>query len=102
MLKPVPLLVLASANAVCLAISVAIIHFALRDWPIRYANNTLSWSVVLFFLTFIGSSTAGTIATGLLARERHGVLLRVAATPVVILCAGMALGVLKALMTGDF
>ncbi|WP_235785755.1 hypothetical protein [Sphingomonas sp. PR090111-T3T-6A] len=89
-------------NAVSAAVSVAIIYFAFRDWPARYASHSLSWSVVAFFLAFVSLSIAGVIATALYAHRKRETLLRVAAAPAVLLGAGFALGVLKAALTGDF
>jgi hypothetical protein len=93
---------LAVTNAVCIAISIAIIHFAFRDWPIRYADHTLSWSVVLFFLVFVSVSVVGAISAGLYVQRKHEILLRVAAAPAFLLGIGFALGLLKAVLTGDF
>jgi hypothetical protein len=97
---PVPLL--AGANAVCAAVSIAIVYFAFRDWPARYASHTLSWSVVLFFLVFVGASVVGLISTGFYAHKQREILLRWTIIPAILLGTGFALGLSKALLTGDF
>lgn len=102
MLQRMPVPLLAVANAVCAAVSIAIVYFAFRDWPTRYASHTLSWSVVLFFLSFVGMSVVGSISTGLYAYMKREVLLRVATVPAALLGSGFALGLLKAALTGDF
>jgi hypothetical protein len=94
---------LAGSNAVCAAISLAIVYFAFRDWPARYAAHALSFSVVLFFLFFVAVSVVGSIATGLYVRQRKGeVLLRLASGPAILLATGFGLGLLKMSLTGDF
>jgi hypothetical protein len=93
---------LACANVACSAISVAIAYFACRDWPARAASHTPSYSVVLFFLFFIAISIVCLIATRLYARTRSEVLLRLAAGPAILLGIGFGLGLLKAVLTGDF
>jgi hypothetical protein len=97
---PVPLL--AAANVVCAAVSIAIVYFAVRDWPARYASQTLSWSVVLFFLLFVVVTVVGAISTTLYAYNRQELLLKLAAVPSIMLSVGFALGLLKASVTGDF
>lgn len=97
-----PIAFLIAANAACAVLALAIVCFAFRDWPARYASHTLSLSVTLFFLAFVGVSVAGSIATGLYAHRKHEALLRLAAAQALLLGTGFAVGLLKAALTGDF
>jgi hypothetical protein len=93
---------LIAANALCLAVSAAIVFFAIRDWPARYSHHTLSWSVAAFFVAFVGISVVGSAVTPSYLRTRRGTLLWLTLAPVMLLGTGFALGLLKAIATGDF
>ena len=94
---------LVAANIVCLTIAIAIVFYAILDWPTRYHNHTLSWSVTAFFVAFVGLAVLGSAATAIYLRGRSGQLVtRVAMAPVALLAIGLMAGAAKALLTGDF
>src|ERR1700753_930213 len=93
---------LIAANVVCSAISAAIIYFAFRDGATRYANGVFSWSVAAFFVAFVAVTMAGVIATAFYARFNDARSLRVASAPAALAICGLALGILKHVVTGDF
>ena len=94
--------ILIAANGVCLVVAAAVVFYAVRDWPARYADGTLSWSVTGFFVAFVALSIAGSVATAMYARAGSRMLLRLSAAPAALAAAGFVLGLLKAATTGDF
>jgi len=100
--KNIKTIVLVAGNVICAAIAAAIVFFAIRTWPARYGNHTLSWSVTGFFVLFVTLSALGSTATAIYLRgQRSQLFLRLAAAPLSLLGAGLLVGLTKAAMTGD-
>jgi hypothetical protein len=96
--RPILLLI---ANAICLAIAAAIVFYAVRDWPARYATHTLSWAVTGFFICFVALTITGSLALVAYMRAKNGLLLKLAQAPLYLLVFAIAIGLFKALITGD-
>lgn len=62
--------ILRRGRSVCSVISTIIVYHAFRDWPVRYANSVLSWSVTAYFVSFVVVSLAGLAAVALYARSK--------------------------------
>ena len=93
---------LIAANGGCVVLALAILYHAFRDWPVRYANGTLSWTITAFFLAFMALTVVGSIATPLYGRSKNHTTLRLAVAPAVLAAGGLLIGLLKQAMTGDF
>ena len=94
---------LAVCDLVCLLVAAAIAFYAIRDWPTRYLNHTLSWSVTAFFAVSILLSVFGPFAALFFLKVGNRAKATMAAlAPVLWFGFGALLGVTKLLATGDF
>src|ERR1700761_9156629 len=100
-LKNIKTIVLVAGNVICAAIAAAIVFYAIRTWPARYANHTLSWSVTGFFVLFVTLSAVGSVAAIIYLRGARSLFLKLAAAPLSLLGLGLLVGLTKAAMTGD-